>query len=258
MWTSDESAYLSHLFGGQRIRKVLERARRQPRPSWISTEGVSDEEFLAYLGLGLNALYSSRSGGKRWIDQTPLNTLMVEDVGAMFPDAAFIHVLRDGRRVVHSMLHFLDKFPEERREEMAEHIGPWTTDFREACRSWAGYVDAATAFCRAHPDRCFAVANERLSADPEGTFRGMFDFLGVPYEERPIRHFRRHRKNSSFATEWRGDHPETLAEPEPWLGWSGERRRAFVEEAGEAMTRAGLALGDDFLVDVAAPGSAST
>lgn len=247
LWTSDESAYLSHLIGAGRTGRILDQARDQPSPSWVRTQKVGNEEFLAYLGLGLNALYSSRSGGARWIDQTPLNTLMIDDLGAMFPGASFLHVLRDGRRVVHSMLHFLDRFDGERREAMSNHVGPWTTDFREACRAWSGYVDAASDFAERHGDRCLTVVNETLARDPEHGFREILGFLQVPYEDRPVKHFRRRRKNSSFHTERRDDHREPVVEREPWRKWSLEQRRAFVEEAGETMRRAGLALEVDFL-----------
>jgi hypothetical protein len=247
LWTSDESAYLSHLLGGGRVRRILDRARQQPSPSWVSAQEVGDDEFLSYLGLGLNALYTNRSAGKRWIDQTPLNTLMIDDLGSMFPGASFLHMLRDGRRVVHSMLHFLDRFGDERRAEMSEHVGPWTTDFREACRAWSGYVDAANKFCARHTDRCLTVVNEELSRDPEEGFRSILGFLGLPYEEQPVRHFRRQRKNSSFPTEWRGDHREVIVAQEPWWEWSLEQRRTFVEEAGDAMARAGFQFERDFL-----------
>ena len=48
--------------------------------------------------MGANALFSSRSGGKRWIDQTPYYVFMTEVLVRMFP-GLFLHVLRDGRNV---------------------------------------------------------------------------------------------------------------------------------------------------------------
>lgn len=243
LWTSDESAHLFHLFGGSRTSQILDRGRSQPSPSWLATEEVGNEEFLRYLGLGLNALYTSRSGGKRWIEQTPLNTLMIEDLASMFPDAVFLHMVRDGRRVVQSMLHFLDNWSEDRREAMSKHIGAWTVDFTKACETWCEYVDRAAAFAAENPDRCLTVRNERLAEDPESGFARILDFLKLPAEPGPATHFRRQRVNSSF---------RDGGQPEPWRRWDVERRREFAEIAGPTMARAGFELGDDFLAASAA------
>ena len=51
-------------------------------------------------------LLTRTSNGRRWIDQTPANTLVVDRLAEMFPGARFLHILRDGRRVVHSMINF--------------------------------------------------------------------------------------------------------------------------------------------------------
>jgi hypothetical protein len=239
LWTSDESAHLFHLFGAGRTARILEQARRQPSPSWVRTENVSDDEFLAHLGIGVNALYTSRSGGRRWIEQTPLNTLMIDDLAAMFPGAVFIHMLRDGRRVVHSMLHFLDKFDLERRDEMSEYIGAWTTDFEAACRAWSEYVDRALDFAASQPERSLTVRNEDLVRDPEHGFRAIWEFLDVADEDLPAQRFGRQRVNSSF---------KQRAPSKPWRDWELDRRRTFVALAGATMERAGLEIEDDFLV----------
>src|SRR4051794_23250580 len=166
LWTSEEGAFLFHLFGSGQVGSVMERALSQPSPSWIRANEVTQEELLAAVGVGINAMYTRKSGGLRWIDQTPLATLMVDELAAMFPGALFLHVLRDGRKVVRSMLHFLDQWGEERREEMSRYVGPWTTDFREACRTWTKHVEAAADFEARCPDRCLTVPNEALGADP--------------------------------------------------------------------------------------------
>ena len=233
LWTSDESAYLFQLLGSDRIANKLAQAREQPSPSWIRTQDVGDDEFFAYLGLGLNALYTNRSGGKRWIDTTPLNTLMIGDLARLFPGALFLHILRDGREVVHSMLHFLEVFEERRHEEMAAHIGAWSTDFREACRSWARYVDAASAFAARHPERSLTVRHELLARAPAEEFRRIFDFLELAHEDGPAEYFASYRINSSFGADGAGG-------AAPWESWNEEQREVFEEEAGAAMANSGL------------------
>ena len=75
------------------------------RNNWLRDAGMERAEFFRHLGMGVNAVYSSRSDGRRWIDKSIPNTLMADVIGEMFPGASFIHIVRDGRQVVHSMMH---------------------------------------------------------------------------------------------------------------------------------------------------------
>src|SRR5262245_30168089 len=79
LWTSDESQILWDLFGDGRLQKNYQRQNR-PDGSWLRKQGIEKAEFLKFLGLGFNALFTHQSQGKRWIDQTPVYTLMAEDL----------------------------------------------------------------------------------------------------------------------------------------------------------------------------------
>lgn len=48
------------------------------------------------------ARYSESSGRPRLAEKTPSNCLRLEFIDAVFPDALFVHIYRDGRAVVHS------------------------------------------------------------------------------------------------------------------------------------------------------------
>src|SRR5438874_4826617 len=76
--TSAESDFLFYLFQGQHAQKAFQRATDVAGERWLAVHGVDKKEFLAFLGLGLNALYTSRSQGRRWIEQTPLYRLIAE------------------------------------------------------------------------------------------------------------------------------------------------------------------------------------
>src|SRR6516164_683846 len=185
LWTSAESDILHHLFGRGYADRAFRLANERPDGSWIRVQGVDRAEFLGYLGLGINALFTSRRQGKRWIDQSPTYTLMVDVLGDMFPDAFFLHILRDGRRVVNSMVN--SGFGEQ-----------WSNDFREACKTWRHFVELAMCFCAEHPARSLTVMNEKLVEDPPARFREIFDLIGVPYEEAPAEFIRTNRINSSY------------------------------------------------------------
>jgi hypothetical protein len=247
LWTSHESYIVHHLYGNNRANEAWRRdAQREQAPSWLKTEGVPRQEFLGYLGAGVNALYTSRSAGRRWVDQTPLNTLMVDDLGHMFPGAKFVHILRDGRRVVDSMGHFLAKF--RGRPAARKYVPAWATDFAEACRTWRQWVEIADDFCDRNPTRALTIVNERFSDVPEETFAGLFLFLAVEWEDGPVEAMTGERVNSSFvgaaaASARGGGLPE----------WDPERRSGFVEEAGDLMVKLGLATPEDLDRWVAGP-----
>src|SRR6185437_4692741 len=109
---------------------------------------VEKSEFSTFVGLGINALFTSRSCGKRWIDQTPLYTLIADLLAEMFPDALFLHIIRDGRRVVHSMVHFANATGEKMKEELAQadRLPAWATNFKEACKVWSRFVQTSMRF----------------------------------------------------------------------------------------------------------------
>jgi hypothetical protein len=245
LWTSGELHILYSLFGTQAFDQRFDKERQLPR-SWFEREGVGKGEFLRCIGLGLNALFSSRSGGRRWIDQTPVNTLMVNTLADMFPGALFLHILRDGRRVVNSMINFHNSLEAGERSAIlqAGWYPPWARDFGEACKTWCTSVEVAMEFCKLNPTRCLTVRHESLAADPERWFREILLFLGVPYEDAPAAYFRSNRVHSSFqhAGKASGHAPRGS---DPWHEWSLDERGVFSQVAGPAMVKYGLASEDE-------------
>ncbi len=227
-WTSAESDFLYHLYGhGQAdraFRLVVERADG----SWIQKQKVGRAEFMSYLGLGINALFTSRAEGRRWVDQSPTYTLMVDTLADMFPEAFFLHILRDGRRVVSSMI----------KSGFETH---WSNDFREACRTWAHFVRLAMTFCESHRDRSLTVVNEEMSQDPAGTFQRVFKLLGEPCEPGPANFVRSNRINSSYQAGPPAMPGNVVTAAEPWKDWNREQERIFQDEAGSTLMRYGLA-----------------
>lgn len=245
-WTSDETFFLSALYGQGRADAEHRRWASRPSSSWLRTEGVSREEFFAALGSGIDRLFASRSGGRRWIDHTPENTLMADDLAAMFPEARFVHVLRDGRRVVHSMIHVDSTLESEERSTMRDRafLPAWSRDFREACCTWAAYVRAGEAFCRRLPERALTIAHADVERDPAATMAAVLDFLGAPRDNAPARFLAETRINSSFAAP--GGAPAAAADP--WAAWPPERRRIFAAVAGDELCRLGFAARADIEV----------
>ncbi len=243
-----ESSILEALFKDQYAEKAYETAKVRPNgKNWVMRYDVSRSEFLGYLGAGLNALMASRCPGKRWIEHTPHNTSMVTTMAELFPGAFFLHILRDGRRVVHSMVHFKTLLGEELTNELKSsgRLPPWATDFPAACKAWRGYVERAMDFCETHPNRSMTVVNDELRADPEKYFSSIFERLGLPYEQPVADFFRTYRINSSFPQAPK-DTNGNYRVFDPWQQWSDEQRAIFMTEAAPTMLKYGLATEDAF------------
>jgi hypothetical protein len=232
LWASKESYFIHELFGNGRLGKVWQRNMDRATPSWIREEAVERDEFLGFVGLAVNAIFSSRSGGCRWVDQTPLYTGMAHDLAVMLPGAQFVHILRDGRAVVRSMESFEGVFTEEQRSRLSHEVPGWVHDFGQACAVWSEWVETALAFEEAHPDRCLTVRNEDLAADPQAGFDHVQAFLRLEPHGGPAEAFSGERVNSSFRHERRRP-------ADDWKDWGSARRRQFAERAGPTLVKAG-------------------
>jgi hypothetical protein len=239
LWASDESDVLFFLFANGFVERSFDRAMAIPGRRWLRREHVSREEFLAHLGLGINALITNRSRGQRWIDHTPRYALIVETLAEVFPGASFIHILRDGREVVQSMLHFADAAPNPVVGRFLRRDVQWATDMRGACEEWSDHVETAMAFCDEQTDRVMVVRYEDLVAEPQEAFRKIHRFLGIADEEAPARFLASRRINSSF-----DDRPRPSAD-ELWETWDEERRTVFAEVAGPTMLKCGYSTADE-------------
>jgi len=87
----------------------------------------------------------------------------------VFPDAQFIHLVRDGCDVISSTLRY-----------------GFFTDITTAANRWVRVVQNARRFAEAHPDRSLDVRYEDLVSQPEGTVKSICLFLGVEYEPKML------------------------------------------------------------------------
>jgi glycosyltransferase involved in cell wall biosynthesis len=241
--TEAETEIFYNMLKNDHLERAFETSVTRPVPTWLRNHGIDLDQFLSHLGLGLNALLTGTANGRTWVDQTPSNTLVAERLAKMFAGGRFLHILRDGRRVVHSMVNFhrvLGDSDTVERMKSAGRLPSWTMDFRDACRTWARFTRIASDFCRQHPDRALTVTNERLITEPVEAMREVLEFLGVRHEPAPARFLRTQRINSSFVASGKSaGAPPALTEP--WNGWLPEQRNAFFEEAGGTMIACGLA-----------------
>lgn len=114
----------------------------------------------------LHDKYAGEQGKDLWGQKTPKMVRRAELLAERFPDARFVHVVRDGRAVASSL---------ERSD--AHRLHPLYGARRYARDTRLGLELEAR-----HPDRVLRLRYEDLVADPEPALRRLCDFLGLELE----------------------------------------------------------------------------
>ncbi|MBO2447929.1 sulfotransferase [Actinomadura barringtoniae] len=111
--------------------------------------------------------YASAHGKARWGDKRPSYFRKVPLLLRMFPDAQFVHLIRDGRDAVASLRSM-----------------PWYGgDLYTAALTWREAIDTGRRLARSFgPDTYFEFQYEHLVADPERELRRLCAFLGEDYD----------------------------------------------------------------------------
>lgn len=120
--------------------------------------------------------YAASRGKPRYGDKTPSYVLHLPLLADMFPEARFIHIIRDGHDVALSMLNIA--------------WGPNSVE--DAALHWRRHVSRGRKEGeRLGPERYREVRYEDLVAEPETVIRSLCPFLDLPFEESMLRYFER-------------------------------------------------------------------
>lgn len=181
-----------------------------------------------------------RSGKQRIVEKTPHNVLAMDVLGRLFPQARFVHVIRDGRDVCCSLVRM------DWRDASGQRVW-YTTSIRNAAKYWRDVVKTARAQARLPylQGRYIEVRYESLVTDPKRTLRVVLDFIGEPWEDQVLDD---HLRASLVSNEVRESSTEQVKSKlsEKAIGrWekemSPEDLKAFYEEAGELWEELGYA-----------------
>ncbi|MEU4404404.1 sulfotransferase [Streptosporangium sp. NPDC023963] len=118
------------------------------------------------LGIVLRA-YAARHGKPRWGDKRPSYFQYTDVLLRLFPDAQFVHLIRDGRDCVASL------------KEM-----PWYNgSVYSAVSAWAEAIDFARHGAPKLPEGSYhELRYEDLTAEPEAHLRRLCEFLGEDFD----------------------------------------------------------------------------
>jgi hypothetical protein len=120
--------------------------------------------------------YAAAHGKARYADKTPVFVVHMPLLAALFPEAVFVHLVRDGRAVVLS------------RAEAA-----WGTDRIDfETLTWRSQVEQGRADGMAlGPQRYREVRYEDLLDDPERVARDLCDFIDVEFDPGMLSYYER-------------------------------------------------------------------
>jgi len=102
---------------------------------------------------------------QRWGDKTPINTFILDELYAVFPQAKFIHLLRDGVDVAHSCVQ-----------------RGLVSDIRDAALRWKYALKAVESFQEKHVEACVEVRYEALASQPDDIVHSLCDWLQIDYK----------------------------------------------------------------------------
>jgi len=218
LWGSEESEFLLPL--ARALRPAYDRGMQFTPHSWLAQQNVSQEEFAASVGLGLSALYASRSGGKRWVEQTPSYSTVALELAGMFPAAQFLHIVRDGRQVADSMRRM------------------WDWSMAEAAGHWHDHVSAVLKLEQQHPARVLRIRYEEMIADPQQQLPPVFAFLRLSMEPAAAGFIAGRPINTAPGT----SSSSSMEKLQPrWHSWSQAELQTFLDIAGPLLQELGYA-----------------
>lgn len=105
--------------------------------------------------------------GKQWIgEKTPNHLLYMRTLEKWYPQARFLHIVRDPRAVARSWQGL-----------------PWSNGSLVADADvWRKYLTAARERPPRNPERILTLRYESLVSDPEAQLSAVCDFIGIPFE----------------------------------------------------------------------------
>lgn len=192
---------------------------------------------------GVMAEWVREQGKARWGEKTPKNLFYVDHIHHMYPEARFIHIVRDPRAVVYSMNRF----------------ARFLNDSVLNAFNWYLSVKDGYGLLRASVPEALVmtIRYEDLVANVEETVRRLCEFIGEPFEPAMLDFYRESQTNIHPASAELGG-VNTLTQPvsttsvDKWREGLAEREIAVVEAVcgdlmpglGYDLTGARLGAGD--------------
>jgi hypothetical protein len=202
--------------------------RGTARGEWgqLSANFIQRDELLSRLGEAINGLILSHRGQfentvlreragryppafnisrsenepkSRWVDGTPEYSFYICGLRKLFPEARFVHLVRDVTDVVRSLLNF---FPDGRNRLIASE----QTAYEYWLRKATACFEAEQAY---GPDIIYRVRYSDLIAHSETTMRSLLHFLGEPYDPQCLEPLAQRINSANVPADFNASDPAT-------------------------------------------------
>ncbi len=160
-----------------------------------------------------------RPGARLLGDKTPRHTMYLDWVDKIFPEARYIHVLRDGRAVVESLVRHWGDLSDQQ-------------SLLRGCAIWQDRVRRARRFCDSRArTRAVEVRYEELVQDPEPSLCRISDLLDLDFRPEMMEH----RNGATQLGDTSAPHMSNLAQP--LLKDRNSRWQQLPEDVQQLITR---------------------
>ena len=192
-------------------------------------EGMTTSEAIA----AIFETYAECQGKERWGDKTPLYMQQLRLLEGLFPDASWVHLVRDGRDAALSFLELPEGFSGKtwaQPRTVAQFAARWRTE-----------ILAAQRLGRHASGRYLELRYEDLVDEPERWLRGVCEHASLPWEPEMLDHTR------PSDTAHMPEHRNLAQPPTPGLrDWRSQMSRddalAFEHVAGDVLQSFGYEL----------------
>jgi hypothetical protein len=202
----------------------------------------TEDEFYAYLRKFLDGVYSrvlvNKPEASIILDKTPGYALHIEDIESLVPSAKYIHMLRDGRDVVASLL--------AASQDWAKAWAP--KDIKPAASLWKRFV-LASRTAREYSNRYLEVRYEDILINGPKVLEAIFKFVGVSINTQEVKsNFERHtfdqmkHQNTDVSKFYRAENFFRKGQLGDWQNaMNPAQRLIFHDVAGDLLCELGYA-----------------
>lgn len=140
-------------------------------------------------------LYQKIKNRPVFVNKCPRSSVRIEFIHEIFPQAKFIHIVRDGRAVVNSMINIIDKEDFRKKKPLGGFCKPpnWKAltklpPVERHAYQWVEIMEEIIERQQIVSDNSwFDLKYEDLCANPSQQVEEVFEFIGLPVSEQFVR-----------------------------------------------------------------------
>jgi omega-hydroxy-beta-dihydromenaquinone-9 sulfotransferase len=151
------------------------------------TENDYTEEMATYFRKKILTV-QNLLGRPRFVEKTLLNCFRVRLLNSIFPDAKFIHIIRDGRAVAFSILKKIEIAGDNNplfyvgfKEILGDRYQPERSELYNYGLAWSEFVRKAREASTVARGRYYEVYYENLVREPHNEFKKIMDFCELDW-----------------------------------------------------------------------------